>query len=807
MGWRWVGGLCLAATLFAVGCDGEAETLVVPEWTLCPSATGCAEGHAVFAPTTFDERVRRDEVYLLRSRVVLPEHMRAQRLTLAVPYFLAAADLAVDGEVLERSDGRRHERYRSSGALTWNIPERHTRGETLTMELRVSHNWQQSAWLLTVPRLVLATNGDTWTAFSRNFNDWSGSIGLGALLTISFCSLVLFWFERTLRVYASLAVQTAATASYPVFVLGWGQHFAGRYDLLVMSLLLLLASTAAIFTTHFGTGLRRPSWWWCAPALICSPLLIAFYDGFSLSYLEGPLIVAFVGGTTTYQLVVLGRLYRQRPGDRTVQMHILSWAVFLPFFPTEAALWLELGDFAHGLRLGSLGVIGYSLVHFVGISRMLILHRQTSDRLAADLASKVASIEHLNAELRRQIAERSRELSAALSRVRGAQPSRVPTSGDVVDDRYRIENEIGSGAMGTVFRVTRLSDGAVLAMKVLINVGHPHNMARFARESQLISELNHPNVVSVFDISVAEDGLFYMVMEYVPGVSLKKCSDRFGDVGWGLSVLRGLASGLRAIHARGVIHRDIKPDNVVVRSADDGTAEVKITDFGISTAMDQLTHGAGKALSGRVRRVTEKVAGPMPRSGEIAPATPAGGAAANPTAPVDTAPADTATDAGPTAGPSLVAGAAEETQETQASTGKTPIGFDPRRLGLQDLTETGAFLGTPYYMAPELLSGTAEANASADIYALGLVAYEVLAGERPFPRPTVLEALQKRKQPDAATLMAKAPGLSPAVVDLVVGALAEDPERRPSAEDFVRVLTTGVGDVVEPPRAAEPAPG
>jgi serine/threonine-protein kinase len=136
--------------------------------------------------------------------------------------------------------------------------------------------------------------------------------------------------------------------------------------------------------------------------------------------------------------------------------------------------------------------------------------------------------------------------------------------------------------MGIVYEVARRPDGKRFAMKVLSGMSGALDMARFAREAQIASQVSHPNVVAIADIDVARSGVIFIVMELVAGPSLLDLQGRYGDRAFALDVLAQIAGGLAAIHETGIVHRDLKPANVLVKEDATGLL-VKISDFGVST--------------------------------------------------------------------------------------------------------------------------------------------------------------------------------------------------------------------------------
>ncbi len=161
--------------------------------------------------------------------------------------------------------------------------------------------------------------------------------------------------------------------------------------------------------------------------------------------------------------------------------------------------------------------------------------------------------------------------------------------GKVLDGRYRIDAVLGAGGMGMVFKGMQTSVQRPIAVKTL----HPElAMAtqffeRFRREAEIASRLHHPNIITIFDFGRDTDGLCYYVMEYLEGVSLKQRVKGQGPMTLreATSVIEQAAQGLGHAHKQGVIHRDIKPHNIML-AAVDGAEYVKVLDFGLVKAME-----------------------------------------------------------------------------------------------------------------------------------------------------------------------------------------------------------------------------
>ncbi len=173
-------------------------------------------------------------------------------------------------------------------------------------------------------------------------------------------------------------------------------------------------------------------------------------------------------------------------------------------------------------------------------------------------------------------------------------------TGDIIAERYRIVDRIGKGAMGTVYRAEHVQLGKAVAIKLLHRdlEQNAENVARFHREAEAASRLNHPNTIHVFDFGRTQSGSLFLAMEYVDGDDLGKIIDREGPMPFGrVAYICALVTGSVAdAHAAGVIHRDLKPENIVIASGRD-EERPKVLDFGLAKLFEgslgtQIT-GAG----------------------------------------------------------------------------------------------------------------------------------------------------------------------------------------------------------------------
>ena len=176
------------------------------------------------------------------------------------------------------------------------------------------------------------------------------------------------------------------------------------------------------------------------------------------------------------------------------------------------------------------------------------------------------------------------------------------TDGKIVRGKYQLIAKVGQGGMGSVYKALHIAFGELRALKVIA----PELLAdelfvkRFKHEAVITRRLQHPNAVRVDDIDEAEDGRPYIVMEFIDGKSLKKLIREEGPlpVPRVLSIIKQSASALDAAHKLGMVHRDIKPDNIALVDTPDGEM-VKVLDFGIAKVKEaRLGEGAGLTLTG-----------------------------------------------------------------------------------------------------------------------------------------------------------------------------------------------------------------
>jgi tetratricopeptide (TPR) repeat protein len=272
-----------------------------------------------------------------------------------------------------------------------------------------------------------------------------------------------------------------------------------------------------------------------------------------------------------------------------------------------------------------------------------------------------------------------------------------------VTDRYLLGRELGRGGMATVYLAQDLKHDRPVAIKVLrAGLGSLFGPERFQREIRLAAQLQHPNILPVYD-SGATDGVLWYTMPYVEGDTLRGRLRRRGrfSVTEAVPVLQDLARALAYAHRRGVVHRDVKPENVML-----GGDYVLLADFGVAKAIE-------------------------------------------------------------------------------------PTG-DPL------LTIAGGIVGTPAYMAPEQVGAEPTLDHRADLYALGVVAYELLVGEPPFTGLELGPLLIAHATREPVPLSARRPDVPVALAEIVARCLRKEPGERWSSADALShaLRTSASGSVV-----------
>jgi serine/threonine protein kinase len=787
--------LLVAALLWPTGCASR-EAVSLSHWVL--TVEGSAESVDVELPQHLDAHLPRAPTrYVLRTEVAhdaLPEG----RLALSIPHLEGLVELYADGEAASASLREPVELYRHAGPHVWTLPRRTPGSAPLRLELRVEHRWTQSGWLGTVPRLHAAGQLDPSVLAIVAVNDFGAVASCSALLLIGLMSLWVYRADRSRRSYLWFALQLFAAAYYPLHVSGYSQLLVSERDTVLVALTLDLALLSAVLFTHaeFGGQLGRVRTWpWLVGAGTSAALTLAQTDPFALTQVGGRATVLFLGAVCTYQVLVGVRLVRRLSTPRGSGVFLAEWLVLGGTAALDGVAWLGLGEPLGGLRVACLGLGVFALLNSLRLTREHIhsivttadLNHQLARRVAA-LETKQREVQELNERLREQMSHRSRQLFSMLSQLgtrNNATPKLRLEPGDLVAGRYRVMHELGAGGMGVVYAVLRQADELRLALKVTVQ-SDAWGLARLAREAEIATKVDHPNVVALIDVDIdPQRGFLFMVMEHVDGPSLAEYKQGFGrDRRWALDVLQQVASGLAALHAVGVVHRDLKPANVLLVVRHDGGLQVKITDFGISRTLD--VKGLGPAPHAQQPRPEDSdVHMPVMRSGALDPAT------------------RRLLDAqlrGQAAEQSL---AQQEHTDRRSRSLRVTDGGDPfegstRPLGTEEvrelelwepsapLTQAGCIVGTPVFMAPELALDPPLISPAADVFSFGVLAHQLLTGRRPFAEPPVMMVADGRKLPPELDL--DLDGVPSGLRATLRACLSLDPDARPGAVQLVAVF-------------------
>ena len=280
----------------------------------------------------------------------------------------------------------------------------------------------------------------------------------------------------------------------------------------------------------------------------------------------------------------------------------------------------------------------------------------------------------------------------------GTSPRVDPLVGHVYQQRYRVDALLGRGGFGSVYRAVQLNMGnRPVALKVLRKdlSSSLEQIGRFQREAQAASLLQHPNTIKVFDFGQTDDGDLFMVVELLDGEPLSRliARERFLPAERAVRVACQVLRSLAEAHDRGIVHRDIKPDNIFIQNVRGEQDLVKVLDFGVAKLATTSEGGT--------------------------------------------------------------------------------------------LTRSGAVLGSPAYMAPEQALGKV-VDHRVDLYATGVMLYEMLSGRLPFDGTQVMQLLAAHVVSPVPPLAALAP-VSEALAAVVHRCLEKDPDRRPQTADALRL--------------------
>lgn len=356
--------------------------------------------------------------------------------------------------------------------------------------------------------------------------------------------------------------------------------------------------------------------------------------------------------------------------------------------------------------------------------------------------------------------------------------------GEVLDGKYHIEKQLGTGGMGTVFLARHLHTKRQVAIKVIAPefAGNKEFLERFRREAAAAGRLRHPNIVNVTDFGIAlhqSDQMAYLVMELLEGMTLKTFLKDQNQLSLNLTVdlVEQACLAVSHAHQKGIIHRDLKPENIWLEPNGRGGWNVKVLDFGIA----------------KIREVTPPEAEALPAviSGPQLPADASLIADEVPT--ILESPVATLLKADTLAGlsqPSQNAACVGEKTRLQPrkKTGEHQIS---QTFGAM-LTRFGTVMGTPAYMSPEQCFGGTITPAS-DIYSLGVITFEMLAGRLPFQGDfqELITAHQFHQPPQLSDYRKEVP---PGVAKAVKLALSKAAGDRPvTAEAFAENLKLQAG--------------
>lgn len=176
--------------------------------------------------------------------------------------------------------------------------------------------------------------------------------------------------------------------------------------------------------------------------------------------------------------------------------------------------------------------------------------------------------------------------------------------GQILSQRYQLLELLGVGGMGAVYKARDCQMDRFVAIKMLLQDIDEDDLMinRFMREAKAFSKINHPNVVQLIDFNTANDGLPYLVMEYVQGISLADLITRKGQIGVinSVDIFTQVCDGLSVAHEQGLVHRDLKPSNIMLIESDEEKDIVKVLDFGLAKNPYEQTESQKLTQTGEV---------------------------------------------------------------------------------------------------------------------------------------------------------------------------------------------------------------
>jgi serine/threonine protein kinase len=338
--------------------------------------------------------------------------------------------------------------------------------------------------------------------------------------------------------------------------------------------------------------------------------------------------------------------------------------------------------------------------------------------------------------------------------------------GQVLDDKYRLEQLLGQGGMGAVYLATHLGTERYVALKLISPQFMRNNefVERFKREARAAGRLRHPNVVDVTDFGFAkvqEGQVAYLVMEYLDGCTLGDvlAEEKRLPLEWVADIMEQVCSAVNEAHHQGIIHRDLKPDNIWLEPNRLGGYRVKVLDFGIAK-LGPTAEAPAEDEDEAASTIIDNVSA-MRASADLEVKTLM--QAANVTRQLTHQPSVEDEDG------TLLFG------ETTGGSGNT---HTATTVPSAALTRVGAIMGTPLYMSPEQCGG-GRVDMRSDIYSLGVIAYQMLAGEPPFSGNTSA-VMRAHRQDSPRHLREHATKVPKRVAGVVMSALSKNPAERPA---------------------------
>ncbi len=676
-------------------------------------------------PAHFDEHLPQGPTDVqLITDVALPDAMRGVPLMLEFPFLEASAGVMVDGTVAEPSAHAVVPGALRAGTLGFRIGAETTLDGKLRIEVDIHRESARGAWIDTVPRL--ATNdGDTRFVLLRTLHGPVTVAAFAILSMIGFTYFVLHWLDRRRKMHLWFGLQASGAAYFLLECLFIPQSMGIYAGANAVG----IAAIAGVYFVHAYFELGKPHVLFRVALVVDVVLAAALHGPFRSSGLSLMVAIVIACVVVGHQIVTLARLRHQGRDPFGATILLVAWVILAATCPPDIAYALGLGDLAGGAHTFVLGLGLYAVAQGSVLGRDHIRSLRSADALNAELAERVRALE--------VGARENALLSDELRR-------------QIADRSQRLSEALARiGAVPE--RPTTLTAGDRIHGRYLV-----------------VRRLGAGGMGAVHEVERTSDGKHFalkVLTAATTGVALAR-----------LAREAQIAAQLSHENLVSIVDVDVSENGalyMVMELVDGAPLNDRQAEFGKADfALPILLHVARGLVALHARGIVHR----------------------------DLKPANillTAGGTGKIADFGIARLGGDETPDPIADTvAVTPShpsepsdpALAPTAASDPALTATGAWMGTPLYMAPELARGAKYAAPSSDVWSYGVIAFELLTGNFPFAHPPLLDALAGKTITSPGLPPAPASRMSDAVRAMLDRCLAVDPTKRPTAADLAQVL-------------------